>query len=260
MANGRLEARITVPSGGWTVTLTDGLGGPTAVVLPAGTYYMSSVGSLTEGLWDALTTAANAAMGETWAFFEGANGKTSVTVTDSLLSGIGTITFTDTELRDILGFASDQSGNVVYTSTKQAKALWLPEYPFQTLNGGPDWNGWWETNQANSENANGNTFSLIGRKKRINSVTWPVASRAKCWVSNETITNESFEQFLLDGVWAGATWGTSAGPLRFYGDETDATIYATYAAFGLENWKPSQIRQHWTGAWVITLPRLVEVP
>ncbi len=64
--NGKLEAQITVPTGGWQIACTDDVGGPTTVTMPAGTYYHSSVGNLSEDFADALATAINAAMGATW--------------------------------------------------------------------------------------------------------------------------------------------------------------------------------------------------
>ena len=258
--NGKLEARITVPTGGWDVALTDQDAGPTTVTIPAGTYYHSSAGSEAEGFADTFATLANAAMGQTWVSSVAAGEAGTGKYTLSCGGSTCTVTFTDTEVRDLMGFTGNLTGSTSYTSSAQAEGLWLPEYPYQSLNGGPSWNGWWETDQKSVENAAGYSFSVIGQKKRINSVTWPIASRAKCWVANEGTANESFEQFLLDGIWAGAAWGTSAGPIRFHGDaDTDAT-FATYAALGLESWRPEQIRDHWTGAWVIVLPRLVEVP
>ena len=259
-SNGKLEARITVPTGGWDVALTDDGAGPTAVTIPAGTYYHSSAGSEAEDFAATFATVANAAMTETWtctvAAGEAGTGKYTIGCSGSTC----TVTFTDADVGTLMGYTGNLSASTSYTSTGQAKALWLPEYPFQALNGGPSWIGWWETDQIATENSNGNSFGLIGRKKRINSVTWPVASRAKCWAVNEATVNESFETFLVNCIWAGESWGRSLGPVRFYGDAADDATHGTYAAHGLANWRPAQIREHWTGAWVISLPRLVQVP
>lgn len=258
--NGKLEARITVPVGGWDVALTDQSAGPTTITIPAGTYYHSSADSEAEGFADTFDTLANAAMAQAWnctiAAGEAGTGLYTITCTGTTC----TATFTDADAGTLMGFTGNLTGSTSYTSEGQAKALWLPECPFQALNGGPSWLGWWETDLESSEHPNGNVHSVIGRRKQINSISWPASSRGKCWTVNEDSANESFEQFLLDGIWAGASWGTSAGPVRFYGDADVDGTHATYAALELGDWRPDQIKAHWTGMWLVTLPRLVLVP
>ncbi len=265
--NGKLEAQITIPTGGWGVDILETGGGENVVVtIPAGLYFQSSDGGAGDSIFQTFEDLLNASAllatyVVTLAAGESGTGKYTLTASGG---GITEVEWNwvggDTELRDLLGFAANLTGSLAYTGTLQAQALWLPDYPFDSLNGGPLWSGWWETDQKNRENANGNAFSIIGRKKQINSVNWNFASRAKCWAINEVTVNESFEQFLLDGVWAGAAWGTSAGPVRFYGDADDDATFATYAAFGLENWRPDQVRPGWVHGWVIVLPRLIKVP
>ena len=57
---GRLEATITVPVGGWAVSVTTSApAGPATATIPAGDYFMST-------LLDAFDTALTAAVGGTW--------------------------------------------------------------------------------------------------------------------------------------------------------------------------------------------------
>jgi hypothetical protein len=241
------------------MTLTDASSGPLAVALPAGTYYHSSDGSNTNTLAEALTTAANAVMTETWTFAvdtsEGGTGKYTASCTGATC----TIAFSGTNLRNLLGFAGDKSGATTYTGASQAKALWLASNGFQKKNGGVG--GGWVTDQQTTNTASGHVYSVMGRKYRKTRILWPMELRSRCWVENEATPNESFEQFLLDGIYAGADWGTSTGPIRFYPDaDTDAT-YGTFSALGLEKWDPTELTEHFAGGrWMIELPMLIEVP
>lgn len=258
--NGKLEARITVPTGGWTITLTDASGGPTAVVLPAGTYYHSSDGSNANTLPEALATAANALMGQTWTFSvaagEGGTGKYTISCTGATC----TVTFTDTEIRDLLGFTGNLSGSTSYTSTNQAQALWIASYGWQKKNAQAG--GFARvSDQQYSLNSAGYVYAVQGQSYKTARIVWPMETRAKTRTANESTTNESFETFLVDGIWGTATWGTCTGPIRFYPDaDTDAT-YGTFSALDLGSWDPSELQEHWSaGRWVIELPNLVEVP
>lgn len=258
--NGKLEAQITVPSGGWDLALTDALAGPTTATIPAGTYYHSSAGSTANDFAAEVAVQANAVMGQTWTCTVAAGESGTGKYTIGCDGATCTVTFTDTDARDLMGFTGNLSGSTSYTSTGQAEGLWLPGYPYQNLNGGGSWRGHWETDQQVVESARGDVYSVMGRKKRIMELVYPMVTRAKTWVANEATANESFEQFLLDGIYGGAPWGTSSGPIRFYPDaDTDAT-YGSYAVVGLSSWRPSQIREMFTGIWSISLPRLVEVP
>lgn len=265
--NGKLEARITVPTGGWsfTVTETGGGGASAAITVPAFTYYHSSVGSNSTDLpaeiksqFDA--SALNATYTVSIAAGENATGKYTISCTGGSVTSFA-FTWTDTEIRNLLGFDGTESGTTSYTGNDQAEGLWLPDESYQKKNGGIK--GSWVTDQQTVNTANGNVYSVMGRKYRRTRIVWPMTSRAKTWVENESATNESFEQFLLDGIYGGAAWGTSAGPIRFHpdADADTATDYSTWSVLGLESWDPSELQEHWAGGrWVIELPHLIEVP
>lgn len=261
--NGKLEARITVPTGGWTITLTDASGGPTSVQLPAGTYYHSSDGSNANTLAEALTSAANTLMTETWTISvptgEGATGRYTITCTGATCS----VTFTDTELRDLLGFTGDKSGSTTYTGTNQCQGLWLASNGWQKKNGKPGGSAR-VSDQQYSLNASGYVFAIQGRDYKTAQILWPMETRSKCWTADEgTPANGAFETFLYDGIWGKAAWGTVTGPIRFHpdADADTATDYGTFSALELANWDPSELVQHFAGGhWLIELPMLVEVP
>ena len=56
MARGRVEARITVPTGGWSVSLTiTAIGGPYTVTVAAGNYFPTDLLSTFQTQLDAAT-------------------------------------------------------------------------------------------------------------------------------------------------------------------------------------------------------------
>lgn len=258
--NGKLEARITVPAGGWDAACTDALGGPTTVTIPAGTYYHSSDGSNANTLPEAFATAANAVMGQTWTATisagEGGTGKYTLGCDGATC----TITWVDTELRDLMGFAIHLTGGTSYVGSKQAEGLWLPSEGWQKKNGQAGGSAR-VSDMQEALNSAGYVYAVQGRSYKTARITWPMESRAKTWTANESTTNESFETFLVDGIWGSAAWGTVTGPIRFYPDaDTDAT-YGTFSALSMGSWDPSELQEHWAGGrWIIELPNLIEVP
>ncbi len=260
MDNGKLEAQITIPSGGWSMDIEDDINTQT-VTVPAGTYYHSSVGSGTRSFADELEYQGNLVLSDTLTVSissgEGGTGKYTI----SLDGGTNEITWTNTDLRDLMGFDNGQgTGATSYTSDNAAQGIWLPEYPCQRLHGG-SWRGYWETDQQNAETSSGHVFSVMGRKKRVLDLTWPAESAIKTWSNSGG--NRSFERFLLYGIYGtDVAWGTSGGPIRYHPDADINTSngYGTYYVMGMENWRPTQVRRGWTGLWRIHLPRLVQVP
>lgn len=256
---GKIEGRITVPTAGWAVALTDQSGGPTTITIPAGTYYHSSAGSEAEDFAATIATLANAAMTQTWtctvAAGESASGKYTISCTGSTC----TVTFTDTEVRDIMGYTGNLSGSTSYASTNQAKGLFLPTRPFHNANGGGSWRGGWETNLQGQENPSGHFHGVMGRKKRVMRLAWNAEPRRKAWVANETTTGESWEQFLIDCIWAGESYFDVAGPVRWYPDAAIDGVYGTYSV-PVSEYNPEQFTQDSTFAWRIVINRMIEEP
>lgn len=252
---GKLEGQITVPTGGWDTTV----GGGTATI-PAGTYYLSSAGS---GGNDFLAEVASqfgtaAATSCTCTASLGENGTGIVTIT---FGSATAVTWVDTEVRDILGYAGNLSSGTSHVSTKHARGVWLPNRPYVNLNGGGTWAGWREGSVAQVENAAGYVFTHVGQTKVVTNLQWSSIKRARIWVANESTANESWERFWLDCIWATAGgFGTPGGPIRFYPDAATDATYFSYKAVGIEKFSPEQFSPNWTGTWNVELPRLVQVP
>lgn len=265
---GKLEGRITIPTGGWSISIAEtGGGGATASAsFTAGdTYYLSSIDSESNDfpadLAAKLTASAgNATYACSIAAGENGTGKVTITASGGSVTSIA-ITWTSSAMKDLLGFTGTQSGSLSYTGANQARSLWLPNGPFQALNGGGSWAGWIESDLRAQESPAGHCFALTGQRKKASSISWVGISRAKIWTANESTTNESLEKFYTDVVLAEAAWsGRAAGPIRWYSDAATDSTYVTYSVPTWNVYRPDQLREQWTGQWIVSIPRLVEVP
>jgi len=266
MANkGKIEGLITVPAGGWSAQLTDSLGGPTTVTVPAGTYYPSVADSGARGLAAELESQADAAMGQDWnvilASGEGGTGKTTI----NCVGGTCTVIWTDTDLRDALGFTANLSGSTGYTSPNQARCLWMPDgYPIVPFDL-DDYSGIEENDLIATEAPGGQVYVVGGQTKHALDVTWTGVSHAKTRIAAETTVNESFEKFRNDCIVGAASFTTPGGPLAVW---MNAGSSASNIKFRISNGEqlsrftaeqldatPGALRH-----WNIRLDRLVKIP
>ena len=256
MANSsKLESRIKFDSP-WSLTIQDDLSGPTAISIPAGEYYHSSVGNGTRSLLGEIAYQANAVMTRTWAVTLSSTGVCSLSATGVSLA----VTWTSTDLRDVLGFSgSEVVVDAVVTASAQCKGLWLSDYPYNSLHQGGSWKGSIESDMQIAESSRGDVYAISGQIKRALNLSFAAEASPKTWVADEILGNTSFEQFYLDCILGNQTWANTCGPIRWYPDYTDDTTYGTYSIL-LKDWNPSQLSEGWTGRWTIALPRLVEVP
>lgn len=256
MAKGRLEALITVPTGGWDCTIDDsGGGGAVTANVPAGEYYLNElIDELETQLNVAATTDTITVSGS---LGEGGTGKTSITS-----SGNATLVWTSTDLRDLLGYTGNLTlvAATANTSTAQAKALWRPDCEYDAPNAIAPWAGWLETDGRSVESPGGRLFSLIGRSKRATWLRWHAVARTRASEANETTDNESFERFVRECIWGiDVTWATPGGPFRFFPD-ADATDWVEYGVNLSEfrEFKPEHWADGWAGGpWRCGFPRLV---
>ena len=261
---GKLEARVTVPVGGWAGVIDDSNGaGGVVWTVAAGDYYLSSANAGGgASLISALATAMNAATPtDTVAVTIGAgeNGTGKVTITST---GTTEIEWTDVDLRNLLGFTGDLAAGTSWTSSNHARGLFLPNSAFLNLNGGTYWRGWHESDLRVTENAAGYLFAFAGQRKRVCNLAWQGIKRQKTWIVNEATINESFEKFYLDVILGeGPFCNTPCGPVRFYPDGDNNAVFGTYRiGSGLEEWRPDQMFSNYAGQWVLRLPRMVQLP
>ncbi len=254
MSSGKLEARITVPTGGWDTTV----GGVTKTI-PAGTYYLSSPGSGARDLLDevAFQFGASSVAGSF-----GENGTGLVTIQ---FSGATAITWIDTDLRDLLGFTGDLSAATSHVGTKHARGIWIPQQPPLRLNAGGHWRGLREGDYRSASNPAGYVWAVMGQERVVMELlVWSGITQQKVWIENESnsgYVNQSLERFWRDGIWGTTTaWGTAGGPIRFYPSAALDTDYGTYKILDSARFEPEPHNMGWVGLWKWQMPKMVMVP
>lgn len=250
---GRLEAQITVPSGGWDVDLDDG--SSATATIPAGDYYLVDFCDELETQLDSASSAS-----ETY----------SVTVSDGE-SGTGKCTISNggtnftigswSEIRDILGFQAGVShnGQSSYTSEYHCRMMWLPDVAKYSRYGDGD-PGTEKTNARASQN--GSTVKIIYGKRwtelEPGDLRWTGISHARTRIGAESLTNESLEKFWRDGILGEGPGGSPGGPVRLYWDADNDSDYTDYVPIDLiQTFRPGQMKEAWTGAWVFEFGRAV---
>lgn len=257
---GRIEARIVVPTGGYAVSYTDSAGTGTATVA-AGNY------SGPTAFLAALVAAVQALAGAIGANFTGSisngesgTGKTTMHSTDTPWS----MTFTNTEVRDILGYTGNISSvSSAQVSTKSCRGLWMPDVVKWTPNGddgGDDNIGVVVSDIRQLVSPSGHVWTFGGNERsELRGMRWEGISNNKAKIRYETVTNESFERFWRDSflgdvayIKRGAVW-----TVFWNADDTPST---EFVLVGMKECDPRTLVANWTGKYVVELGLLIKVP
>lgn len=266
MAIGKLEAKITIPTGNWTFDVAETGGGAasdTITLTAANTYYHSTAGNDTNDLAAALEALLNAAsLNATYTVTVsagvGGTGKYTITASGGSVTAFA-ITWTSTDLRDLLGWTGDVSGALTYTSPNNALGLWLPATPHDQLFGNSD-DGYLVTDAAVTTAPNGTTVATLYNRRYENELSWSCVADAKTRIAAETTTNASWECFFLKCLTASAAGFAVAGPVRWYPDaDTDGTSFE-YKAANLTEDKPTRRSASYSGHYTVQSGLLVKVP
>ena len=251
---GRLEGKVTIPTGGWTGTINDsGAGGAAAFTVAAGTYYLKGSSGLVQAFEDALNVAATTDT-VTCSLAAGENGTGLVTTTTS---GTCTIAWTSTDLRDILGYTGTLGPGTSFVGTNQCRNLWLAKCPYNAPNSIYPWKGAIVVDGRSTWTSGGDGYHLVGEYLEETWLEWRYIGRARASQANETTTGESFERFLRDAVWGFAAWGTPGGNIRFFPDAA-AVNYVEYSVDMPEAFRPELAQEGWvSGLWRCRFDRLV---
>ena len=248
MPNGRLEARYTVPTGGWAVSATNNAGGPTTITIAAGTYYATA-------LVTAFQTALNAGMGApdfavSVANTDGGTGK----VTISVPSGVFSITWTSTDLRDALGFTATITGDTTETGTSSLKGLWLPDSPLVLPT--DDTVGAYVSDLRQSVSPTGAVLSLVGNTfRQWTDCKWTHVSKDRAL--GTTTTPMNWEQFVYECFLGGKSYLVGGTRVALYSNATASTLIGYYEVVGVGSSMCAQAVQGWAGKWGVTIPRLI---
>jgi hypothetical protein len=256
MAFGKLEAQITIPTGDWQYTVDEG-GGGTQFTLTAGkTYYLSSAGNDSVDLLAKMKAQIEGSMAGTYTItYSTTTGK----VTIAIDAGTYSLTWDDTGLRDVLGFDANIVTQSTSTGADHAQSLWLPNAPHEQIFGGSD-EGVDVMDAAMSRAPDGTVVTTAYNTFKRNSLRWPAVLDDKTRTVEESTTNESFQTWYLDSVYADEPWATSGGPVRWYPDkDTDAT-YVTYKVPIASELLQQRLQQNWSGYYSVEIPTLIKVP
>lgn len=224
MALSKLEGRITVPSGGRSMTVQEFTpnAGPVAVtVIGSGNYYLSSTSNYLTTISAALD--ANATLtGDYTLVVSSTTGIVTLSAT-----GVTTfsVTWTDTALRDSLGFTGNLSGAASYASTESSPLIWIPNVPRGPGRAPDGSNGVAMRDMTVTVSPDGSSKALAYSTRYSDVLAWNRISGQKSWIVNETTANESFESFWLNVIALGQ-------PFRYHPDRTVDATYVEYRAVG----------------------------
>lgn len=218
-----VEGRLTVPSTGYSMTINVNGGGDQSVLvlLPGNAYWpLSSPSFLT-----LIQVALNFAEGGTWTLtYDGGDSGTGK-VTLARAGGLNfTVTWTDTALRDLLGFDADLSGAASYQSANACPWVWLPDRQrwFPPTPDGHD--GRPVVNTKITASPSGTTKALyLGGAHNVSMLLWRFLRARKVWRVMETVVNESFESFFDTVLSQGI-------PIRYHHDRSDNATYNQWRA------------------------------
>jgi hypothetical protein len=259
--HGKLEGRITIPSGAQYLTCEDDAAGPSAVTLVAGDYYWSSEDSEATDMAAQLALAINTELGigSKWYvtpdFTEGGTGKLNISCDGATCE----VTWDDTTFRDLCGYDGDLTGDNGYESDNQVQFLWLPDGPPISPYGLSD-EGDEEDDTTTAESPGGHVHAIYYQSKTVQTVEWQGISLAKARISGESVANASYQKFWQDAIRSSHAYATGTD-LRVYPDADDDATYTTYRPSGdLQKPLLAQLYPGWIEQWVVTAPRLVKVP
>ena len=251
----RWEAEIIVPTGGWDVALVEDapISDSGTATVTAGTYTWATF--LAE-----LVTQLGAAASNTYTVTvddgDGGTGRTTIT---AVAPNDFSLTWTDTDLRDLLGYTATVTGGQVYVSPSHVKGMWLPDCAHVCSVSFGDEIDVSDRTTLLTPDATNASYLAYNRVRELVDLRYQHITRAKARIVAETYANQSFGTFWRDVIDGDQSY-FRIGKVRIFPDaDTDATSYQYWIGDGLSAYRPANIREGWQGLWTITIPRLVRV-
>ena len=248
MSRGRLEAQITIPTGGWTVAITiTAIGGPYNVTVAAGTYYPTD-------LLTSLQTGLNAASGSDGSFTVTASWGEAGTGLVTIAHTVQTVSFTwtSTDLRDALGYEGDMAAASSHLAEHHSRGVWLPDCEMAAKYGPYD-EGHIETDMGQTISPRGDVHSMLYTTRTfLPSVMWSHVTRTRARVRGEFYTAESFEQWWRDTQGGELSYFEPCAPVRLYWS-ADAGVYHTYRLTGRTSTTMERSVADWCGLFPIEI-------
>lgn len=224
MALPKYEGMITVPSGGYTMTVTDAGGTSAVTVAAAGDYYLTSTTSLLSAIASALNADATLSATYTITLDDNDDNSASSTgrVTIATSSSMSAITWTSTALRDLLGFSGSEvisSGTV--TADYHSRYLYLPNTKRSNALCPDGDDGLPESDGVVTRSTSGYTKSLSYNITKRDVIEHQFLLGSKVWDSLDTYTNEALQTFYAYVVGKGV-------PFRYHPDRATDGTYVSY--------------------------------
>lgn len=262
--HGRLEAQYYF-SANQASTWNNG-GGNVVVTITAGSYYLAE-----------LVTAINTALGgsQTVAISDGEGVASSITGKATITSsGTVTVTWTDTGVRNALGFTGNLAAAASpQTGSNACPGVWLPCNPGKFTRHGDFDAGTLSTQfrQTVGPGASGvaSVYSVGGGtaySREWNGILWDgvPATRVRPQYNSSgtqtSTTNETLEEFLGNTQYGTGTYAnifTVGSQVRLYWNADDDTKYATGRFLWPERFDPDTFQPGYTAFYKINMPRLV---
>jgi hypothetical protein len=201
MSDGRCLGWFTVPIA-VTITVTNDAG-TTVVTITPGVYTLATL--VAQLQTDLQTQRPPAGTAWTVSLSIGATGTGQVTI--DAPTDTWSITWTSTDLRDLLGFTADIAAvTTPQTGPKQARGLWMPDTTLFV-------DGFYKaaipvSDLIQTEGPTGFVIGHSGNKKyKQRNLKWGQVPINRTWIAAELVANESLEQFLTDVQWGeGHAW------------------------------------------------------
>lgn len=246
---GRWEATVSVPSIGWDVDLDDGA--PVVASIPEGAYTVSALLAELATQLDAVGSQAYTVAGD---FGNGGTGQVTIAS-----AGNFSLTWTNTDLRNALGFTENVSGANTYQGAAHAKGVWLPDCVKKSLRG-DGVAGNLETDARMAEGPSGTADYFFSASKTSNRIEWQAVSRRRAVIEGEVLANESLETFWRDAILGVQSFFSTGGTLRFFWD-ADGSDWQEYQPAGdwFRNFPTfvAVLADGWTGRWSVDFARLL---
>lgn len=215
---GKFEGRFTIPTGGYALALTENGAAVGTVTIAAGNYYLTS----TTSILTTLTTALDAAGAGTYTatISDADSGTGKVTLSASGVSSFA-ITWTDTALRNALGWTGNITGSTSYESQSASPYIWLPNQRRSEPPTPEGYKGFPITDATMTVSPGGSSHVASYSTRYATSFAFRMIAGNKAWTPLESVTNESFQTFWTATIGAGK-------PVRYHLDRDDNADYDTY--------------------------------
>lgn len=250
MIVGRLEGDIVVPAGGWEFDVADA-GSSGTVTIPAGSYTPTEFAEFID--------TALLGIGSEWQCSisngETGTGRSTISSSDIPFS----VTWTDTEPRDALGFTANIVGvSVAQTSSKHAKGLWLPGDSSLFLPYGRGAGGSIVTDYVASTGPTGRVHAMIDNTfRRHDRIRWSGVPKHRALDHFEVIDGESWESWFQDVATGRLSYIPVNTNIRYTWNCDQAGSYVEGKLLWPPTFDVDMFVRGWAGRWMVSLPPLL---